>query len=202
MLSPIELIQVAQYYDATNNTRHLVFSPYFSWKSPIRLSTVMLQITDFFIYLHSSPFFPSKSPQRLGTTRLQMTCPISDFSCHCPWILLKCLSTMMLQVTDVFWFFFSVFSIQSTKAAQYNDATNNTRKSSLSLMKRSRNLTKTARYQAATNNTRHLVFLRYLQWKTPKRLGTMMPQMTDFIHNFHDSSHEIHQNGSVPRCHK
>ena len=114
MLSPIELIQVAQYYDATNNTRHLVFPLYFPWKSPIRLSTVMLQITDFF-YLHSSPFFPSKSPQRRGTTMLQMTCPISDFSCHCPWILLKRLSTMMLQVTDVFWFFSVYFPYNPQK---------------------------------------------------------------------------------------
>ena len=200
MLSPIELIQVAQYYDATNNTRHLVFSPYFSWKSPIRLSTVMLQITDFFL----SAFFTLFSIKITTTARYHKATndmPDLRFFMSLPMNFAK-----MSQYHDAtsdrrFLIFSSVFSIQSTKAAQYNDATNNTRKSSLSLMKRSRNLTKTARYQAATNNTRHLVFLRYLQWKTPKRLGTMMLQMTDFINNFHNSSHELHQNGSVPWRH-
>ena len=113
MLSPIEFIRMAQYHDATNNTRHLIFSQYFPWKSPIRLSTVILQITLF--YLHSSSFFPSKSSKRLGTTMLQLTCPISDFSCYCPWILLKRLSTMMLQVTNVFLFLSVYFPYNSQK---------------------------------------------------------------------------------------
>ena len=114
MLSPIELIQVAQYHDATNNTRHLVFFPVF----PMQI-TDTAQYRDAtnnrFFSLQSSPFSPSKSSKRLGTTMLQLTCPISDFSCHCPWISLKRLSTMMLQVTDVFWFFSVYFPYNPQK---------------------------------------------------------------------------------------
>ena len=62
--------------------------------------------------------------------------------------------------------------------------------------------TKTAQYHDATNDTRYLIFSRYFPWKSPKQLSTMMLQMTDFISIFHGISHEIHQNGSVPRCHK
>ena len=45
-------------------------------------------------------------------------------------------------------------------------------------------------------------FLRYFPWKSPKRLGTMMPQITGFIYIFHVISHRIDPNGSVPRCYK
>ena len=146
----MKITDTAQYRDATNNR--------------------------FFFYLHSSPFFPSKSPQRLGTTRLQMTCPISDFSCHCPWILLKCLSTMMLQVTDVFWFFPAYFPYNPQKQ--------------LSTM---------------TLQITHANLL-FLSWNVPeisqKRLGTKLLQITRVILFFYGICNEKHQNGSVPWCYK
>ena len=114
MLSPIEVIQMAQYHDATNNTRHLIFFPVFPIKNH-RYGSVPWFYKYQIFYLHSSSFLPSKSSKRLGTTMLQLTCPISDFSCYCPWILLKRLSTMMLQVTDVFWFFSVYFPYNPQK---------------------------------------------------------------------------------------
>ena len=52
MVVPMKFIKTAQYHDATNNTRHLIFLQVFPWKSPKRLSTVMLQIADFFCMFH------------------------------------------------------------------------------------------------------------------------------------------------------
>ena len=86
-----------------------------------------------------------------------------------------------------------VFPMKCIKTAQYHDATNDM----LYL-----NFSKTAQYHDATNNMRHLIFSRYFPWKSPKRLSTMMLQIADFICNFHGISHEMHQNGSVPRCYK
>ena len=151
MLYPMKFIKTAQYNDATNNTRHLIFFLYFPWKSPIRLTTVMLQITDFL-----SAFFTS------------------NFEWYSRWNSPKQLSTTMLQISHVVYYSHE-FSMDSTN---------------------------TARYQDATNNSRYPIFSRYFPWKSPKRRGTMMLQITGFIYIFHVISHEIHQNGSAPRCYK
>ena len=123
--------------------------------------------------------------------------------------------------------FFMVFPMKCIKTAQYHDATNDMLYLNFPMVF-PMNFAKTAQYHDATNDRFNLhfswyfpwisqkqlgttmlqitrvisFFSRYFPWKSPKRLGTMMLQMTDFIYIFHGSSHEIHQNGSVPRCHK
>ena len=52
MVVPMKFIKTAQYHDATNNTRHLIFLQVFPWKSPKQLSTMMLQIADFVCLFH------------------------------------------------------------------------------------------------------------------------------------------------------
>ena len=47
MIVPMKFIKTAQYHDATNNMRHLIFLQVFPWQSPKRLSTMMPQIPDF-----------------------------------------------------------------------------------------------------------------------------------------------------------
>ena len=150
-------------------------------------------------YLQFSWYFPWNASKRLSTTMLQMTCSISIFPWYFPWISPKQLSTMMLQMTRVISFFhgmshelhqngsvprsykwqrlsqfFMVIPMEFTKAAQYHNATNDARY--LFFMVFSMQSTNTAQYHDATNNTRYLIF--------------------------HDISHEIHQNGSVPRCYR
>ena len=132
---------------------------------------------------------------------LQMTCSMSICSWNSPCILPQRLSTTMLQMTDVILYFHGICSMQFTKTRPYHDATNNTRRLIFSIFFPWISQ-KTARYHDATKNTRHLIFLRYLPWKSPNRLSTMMRQMKDFICIFHVFSHEIDQNGSVPRCNK
>ena len=125
MLSPIEFIQMAQYHDATNNTRHLIFSLYFPWKSPIRLSTVMLQITDFL-----SAFFILFPIKIIKTARYHdatIDMPDLRFFMLLPMNFAKTAQYHDATSDKRFPIFVSVFSIQFTKAAQYNDATNNTR---------------------------------------------------------------------------
>ena len=98
-------------------------------------------------------------------------------------------------------FCFMVFSMQFTKTAQYHDATNSAHCLFFSwdfpLISQKRLGTKTQSITRVIS-----CFSRYFPWKSPKRLGTMMLQKTGFIFIFHVISHEIHQNGSVPRCHK
>ena len=90
------ITKTAQYHDATNDTRSLIFSWYFAWNWPKELSTMMLQTTriiSFFMvfpmkftkeaqyhaatnethYLICSWYFPLNSPKQLSTTMLQMT---------------------------------------------------------------------------------------------------------------------------------
>ena len=95
--------------------------------------------------------------------------------------------------------FFMVFPRKFIKTAQYHDPTNDMLYLNF-FMVFPTNFTKTARYHDATNNTRYLIFSRYVPWKSPKRLSTMMLQMTGFISIFHGISHEFHKNGSVPQC--
>ena len=98
MVFPMKFTKAAQYHDATNNTRYLIFSWYFPWNSPKQLSTMMLQIT----------------------------CVISFFSRYFPWKSPKQLSTMTLQMTRVI-SIFMVFPMKFTKTAQYHDARNDAR---------------------------------------------------------------------------
>ena len=120
-----------------------------------------------------------------------------------------------------------LFPMKCNKAAQYHDATNdrhhlnfswyfpyNSPKQPSTMMLQIARIVyfshdifhgfhkQTVRYQDATNNNRYPIFSRYFPWKPPKRLGTMMLQITDIIFIFHVIFHEIHQNGSVPRCYK
>ena len=122
------------------------------------------------------------------------------FSWYFPWIPQNQLGTTMLQITRVISFFRGI----SHENHQNGSVPWCYKWQVLSpfFMVFPMNFTKTARYQDATNNTRHLIFSRYFPCKSPKRLGTMMLQMTGFIYIFHGSSHEIHQNGSVPPCYR
>ena len=122
------------------------------------------------------------------------------FSMVFPMNFAKQLSTMMLQMTRVITFFhgmpheihqngsvprsykwqrlsqfFMVLPMEFTKAAHYHNATHDA-SYLIFFVVFSMQFTKTAQYHDATNNTRSLIF--------------------------HDISHEIHQNGSVPRCYK
>ena len=170
--------------------------------------------------------FPWRSQKRLGTTRLQITWVTSIFGgiCHekhengsVPW----CYKEPKLSA------FFMVFPMNIIKTARYHDAKTTTRHlifvASLSdenhqnssgpgcykwkilrafFMVFPVKFIKPAQYHNARNCLRHLFFSRYFPWKSPKRLSTRMLQITDFICIFHDSSHELHQNRSVPRCYK
>ena len=64
------------------------------------------------------------------------------------------------------------------------------------------NTTKTAQYHDATNDMRYLIFSWYFPRISQKQLGTMMLQMTRVISFSNGISHEIHQSSSVPWCYK
>ena len=152
--------------------------------------------------------FPWRSQKRLGTTRLQITWVTSIFGgiCHekhengsVPW----CYKEPKLSA------FFMVFPMNIIKTARYHDATTTTRHLifvaslsdanhqnsseqhgplSLRFPWNSSNRLSTTMLEIARVIS-FFLFLRYFPWKSPKRLSTRMLQMTDFICNFHDSSH-------------
>ena len=167
--------KTAQYHDATNNMRHLIFSRYFPWKSPKRLSTMMLEIQ---FFLQFSWYFPWNASKRLSTTMLQMTCSISIFPWYLPWISPKQLSTMMLQMTRVISFFHGM----SHEIHQNGSVPRSYKWQRLSqfFMVIPMEFTKAAQYHNATNDARYL-FSWYFPCNPPTRLSTMMLQITRVI---------------------
>ena len=146
MVFPMKCIKTAQYHDATNNMRHLIFSQYFPWNHQNGSVPWCYKLPNFICILHliSHKIHPSGSVPR-------------------------CYKWQTLSQ------FFMVIPMEFTKAAQYHNATNDARYL-IFFVVFSMQFTKTTQYHDATNNTRYLIC--------------------------HDISHEIHQNGSVPRCYK
>ena len=201
-----------------------IFTGFSHKKIPKLLSTMMLQIPDFIYIFHSisheihqngsiprcykwhalSQFcFMIFSMQFNKTAQYHAAANSARclfFSWHFPSISQKRLGTKMLQITRVILFFCGISNENHQNGSVpwcYKWQI-----SSTCFMIVPMKFTKTAQYHDATNNTRHLIFLRVFPWKSPKRLSTMMPQIPDSIYIFHGISHEIHQNGSVPRCYK
>ena len=168
----MKCIKTAQYHDATNHMRHLIFSRYFPWKSPKRLSTMMLQMTDVISNFHGN----SHAILQNGSVP---RCYKSHASSH----------------------FFAVFPMKITKTAQYHDATNSRFYLQFSWYfpwNASKRLSTTMLQMTCSIS----IFPWYFPWISPKQLSTMMLQMTDLISIFHGISHEFHKNSSVPRCYK
>ena len=66
----------------------------------------------------------------------------------------------------------------------------------------SRQFTKTTQYHDATNSTHCLFVSWYFPSMSQKRLGTKTLRIPRVISIFCGNSHENHQKGSVPWCHK
>ena len=130
ILFPIKIIKTARYHDATIDMPDLRF--------------FMLLPMNF---AKTAQYHDATSDKRF---------PI--FSVYFPYNSQKQLSRMMLQITHATYFSHDVTcSINLTKTARYQDATNNTRHLvffAVFAMK----ITKTARYHDATNDRFHLHF--------------------------------------------
>ena len=124
MVFHMKFTKSAQYHDAAKNTRYLIFSWYFEWNLPLQLSTMMLQITRIISFFHG--ISPWNSQKQLSTAMLQITRVISFF---------RGISHEIHQISSVPWCrkehalsnFFMIFPMKFATAAQYHDATNNTR---------------------------------------------------------------------------
>ena len=166
--------KTARYHEATNNMGHFNFWRYLPRKARKRLSTMMLQRTKIICVFHgiSHEYHQNGSVPRCY-----------NYNASSNLIFVASLSDENHQNSSgpgcykwkILRAFFMVFPVKFIKPAQYHNA---------------------------RNCLRHLFFSRYFPWKSPKRLSTRMLQITDFICIFHDSSHELHQNRSVPRCYK
>ena len=75
MIVPMKFIKTAQYHDATNNMRHLIFLQVFPMT--ITKKAQYHDATDTRFSLHFSRYFTWNSLKRFSTTMLQMTCSIS-----------------------------------------------------------------------------------------------------------------------------
>ena len=75
MIVPMKFIKTAQYHDATNNMRHLIF--FAGLPMTITKKTQYHDATDTRFSLRFSRYFPWNSLKRFSTTMLQMTCSIS-----------------------------------------------------------------------------------------------------------------------------
>ena len=93
MIFPMKFIKTAQYHHATDNMRHLMFLRYFPWKPPKRLSTMMLQITDFIcIYTQTLLHTDTLTHRSFFTQMLLHTDPLTH----------RCLYTQTLLHTNTF----------------------------------------------------------------------------------------------------
>ena len=75
MIVPMKFIKTAQYHDATNNMRHLIFFAGFPMK--ITKKAQYHDATKWQIFSTFFKVFHMKFIKRFSTTMLQMTCSIS-----------------------------------------------------------------------------------------------------------------------------
>ena len=153
MVFPVKFTKTAQYHDATNDTPYLIVHG-ISKKN--HQSSSIPQCYKWQALSHLFMVFPNEIHQNSSGPWCHKWQALSHFfmvfpneidqNSLIPW----CYKSHALS------HFFMVFPMKFTKAAQYHDA---------------------------TNDTRYLIFSWYLPWNSPKQLSTMMPKMTCVTQN-------------------